>query len=120
MCTLQHVTRSRVPERDGARVAKPCCSLGAVPIEALDLLRESHERIAHIEVRDTVSQFAVVYLPMGHAHLLLGQLDEAEKLADRVVKSYSPRLGLVPHACQLLGDIATRRDESDATASEAH
>jgi len=70
-------------------------------------------------VRDADSFFAGVYLPMGRAHLLLGQVDEAEKLADRVVKSYSSRLGYMPHACQLLGDIATDRDELDATVGEA-
>jgi tetratricopeptide (TPR) repeat protein len=88
-------------------------------VEALNLLRESHERIAQIEGRHP-SLFAEVYVAMGRALLLLGQVDEAEKLADRVVKSSSSRLGLVPYACQLLGDIATHRVELDATASEAH
>jgi hypothetical protein len=63
---------------------------------------------------------AGVYGIMGRTHLLLGQLDDAEKWADRVVKSYSSRRGLVPHAFQLLGDIATERDELDAVAGEAH
>jgi tetratricopeptide (TPR) repeat protein len=86
-------------------------------VEALDLHRENQELIAHIEVRDPL---AGVYLIMGHAHLLLGQVDEAERLADLVVKSCSSRLGHVAHACRLLGDVATHRDELDATASEAH
>jgi predicted ATPase/class 3 adenylate cyclase len=84
-------------------------------VEALDLLRENHELMAHIEVRD-----AGVYLVMGHAHLLLGQVDEAQRLADLVVESCSSRLGHVAHACRLLGDVATHRDELDATASETH
>jgi tetratricopeptide (TPR) repeat protein len=109
------------------RILPLCIALSAMAqaqlgrrVEALDLLRENHELMAHIEVRDAVSQFSAMYLPMSHAHLLLGQVDEAEKLADQFGKSYSSRLGYVAQACRLLGDIATERDELNATANEAH
>src|SRR5262249_41140280 len=86
-------------------------------VEALDLLGENRERI---EVRDPAHQIGLVYLPMGHAHLLLGQLDEAERLADRFVKFNSSQLGFTAYAYQLLGDIATDPNQFNADDGEAN
>ena len=81
--------------------------------EALDRLREAERLVERIEVRDTVSHFGWVYLSMGRACLLLGQLDAAKHLGRRVVESFSSRFGYVAHALLLLADIATHRDQFD-------
>jgi tetratricopeptide (TPR) repeat protein len=86
-------------------------------VEALDLLREAQELIGDIETREAM---AGLFVSMGYTHLLLGQMDEAERLANLFIKSSSRSIGHVSRARQLLGDIATQRDESNVTAGEAH
>ena len=57
---------------------------------------------------------------LGRAWLLLGRLDEAQRLAERAVE-YSPRHpGSVAHAQHLFGDIATHPDRCDDERGEVH
>jgi tetratricopeptide (TPR) repeat protein len=88
--------------------------------EAINRLRESEELVERIEVRDTVTHFGRVYLSMGRACLLLGQLDEAKRLGSRVAEAFSSRFGYSADASHLLGDIATHTDRFDAKTGEAH
>jgi hypothetical protein len=57
---------------------------------------------------------------LGRACLLLGRLDEARRLGDRVVESSARQPGFAAHALHLLGDIATHPDRFDAGRGEAH
>jgi tetratricopeptide (TPR) repeat protein len=60
------------------------------------------------------------YQSMGRAALLLGRLDEAQRLGERAV-TFSPfRQSDVAHALHLLGDIASHPDRFDAESAEAH
>jgi transcriptional regulator with AAA-type ATPase domain/tetratricopeptide (TPR) repeat protein len=60
------------------------------------------------------------YQSLGRAALLLGRLDEAQRLGERAV-TYSPfRLSDEAHALHLLGDIASHPDRFDAARGEAH
>jgi hypothetical protein len=56
---------------------------------------------------------------MGRSCLLLGQLDEARNLSDRVVESVPHQPGYAALALHLLGDIATHPDRFDAERGEA-
>jgi DNA-binding SARP family transcriptional activator/tetratricopeptide (TPR) repeat protein len=59
-----------------------------------------------------------VYYSLGRACLLLGRLDEAQRLADRAVETALGRSDFVPYALHLLGDIATDPDRFDAESGE--
>src|SRR5207344_3112642 len=60
------------------------------------------------------------YCSLGRAGLLLGRLDEAQRLADRAIESSPRHHGFAAHALRLLGDIATHPDRFDAERGEAH
>ena len=57
---------------------------------------------------------------MAHASLLLGQLDEARSLGNRVVESFAAQPGFVAHALHLLGNIASHPDRFDAEGAEGN
>jgi tetratricopeptide (TPR) repeat protein len=61
-----------------------------------------------------------VISPVGRACLLLGRLDEAQRLGQRAIE-FSPRYTrFTAHAEHLLGDIATHPDRFDAESGEAY
>ncbi|SRR6266849_547324 len=60
-----------------------------------------------------------VYLNLGRACLLLGRLDEAQRLGHCVVESFVSEPGLTPAALHMLGDIASHPDRFDAECGEA-
>ncbi len=91
------------------------------PGEALNRLREGKEILDRFDARGIVGglrEWAVHSL--GRACLLLGRLDEARRLGDRVVESSARQPGFAAHALHLLGDIATHPDRFDAERGEAH
>src|SRR4029434_9260061 len=60
------------------------------------------------------------YHLLGRTCLLLGRIDEAQRLGARAVESSPCHPGFAAHALHLLGDIATHPDRFDAERSEAH
>jgi tetratricopeptide (TPR) repeat protein len=87
--------------------------------EALNRLSESERLLKCQQAAGIVGYRGWVYHAMGRACLLLGRLDEAHDLADRVVETSRQHPGFAAHAQQLLGDIATQPDRSDAEGGEA-
>jgi len=85
--------------------------------EALNRLREGEQLLESQAVRGSSGGRGLAYHSLGRACLLLGRLDEAQRLGDHAVES-SP--GHVAHALHLLGDIATHPDQFDAESGEAH
>lgn len=55
----------------------------------------------------------------GTRPLLLGQLDEARRLAEQALEGSQHQRGVAGHAFCLLGDIATHPDRFDAVNGEA-
>src|SRR5262249_4232399 len=74
--------------------------------EAVNRMREAEEflRQAFVADRDWI------YHTLGRASLLLGRLDEAQRLADRAVEHSRRQPGFTADALHLLGDIATHPD----------
>jgi DNA-binding SARP family transcriptional activator/tetratricopeptide (TPR) repeat protein len=87
--------------------------------EALSRCREA-ERLLEGQPARGRAGTGWIHYSLGRACLLLGRLDEARRLANRAVESASGRLDFVPDTLQLLGDIATHPDRSDAESGEAH
>src|SRR5215470_5264909 len=88
--------------------------------EALDLLPEAEQLIERQEAWGNVGNSGWDALALGRACLLLGRLDEARRLGDRVAASVSSQPGFAAHALHLLGDIATHPDRFEAVLAEDH
>jgi tetratricopeptide (TPR) repeat protein len=87
--------------------------------EALTRLREG-ELLLECQAASRWRGVVMPYQSMGRAALLLGRLDEAQRLGERAV-TFSPfRQSDVAHALHLLGDIASHPDRFDAESAEAH
>jgi len=84
--------------------------------DALNRLREGEQLIE----REEMNQRGWTYHALGRASLLLDQLDEARRLADRTLEFSPSHLGFAAHALYLLGDIATHPDRFDAGSGEIH
>jgi tetratricopeptide (TPR) repeat protein len=88
--------------------------------EALNRLREGEHLLERLASSGAVGHRGGVYHSLGRACLLLGQLDEARRLANRAVESSPRQPGFAAYALHLLGDIATNSDQFDAESGEAH
>jgi tetratricopeptide (TPR) repeat protein len=89
--------------------------------EARRALRETEQLIRRIEVRDTVSHFSWgVYLSMGQANLIMGELDQARRFGARILDFFSSRFGYLAHAFRLLGDIASCSAPVDTGTAEIY
>jgi len=87
--------------------------------EATSRLREGEELLERYAARGHVSNLAWACYQLGHACLLLGRLDEAQRLGDRTLASSPRHPGFAAHARHLLGDVATHPDRFDAESGEA-
>ena len=87
--------------------------------EALNRLREG-ERLLEGQAARGFGVLAGTCYTLGRACLLLGRLDEAQRLGDRAVESSPSQPGYAAHALHLLGDIATHPDRFDAKSGEVH
>jgi tetratricopeptide (TPR) repeat protein len=88
--------------------------------EALNRIREGEQLLERQAASGMVSHLPWAYGSLGRACLLLGRLDEAQRLGDRALE-FSPRLpGFAAHVLHLLGDIATHPDRFDAEMGETH
>jgi class 3 adenylate cyclase/tetratricopeptide (TPR) repeat protein len=88
--------------------------------EAQDRVREGEQLLEHQMLRRIVGHRSWAYGAVGRACLLLGQLDEARRLANRAVESAWRQPGFTAHAFCLLGDIATHPDLFDAESGVVH
>jgi tetratricopeptide (TPR) repeat protein len=86
--------------------------------EARNRLREGEQLLEYQVARGIVGQRVSGYHSMGRACLVLGQLDEARRLADRAIESSSGNHGFVAYARHLLGDVAAHPDRFDAERGE--
>jgi class 3 adenylate cyclase/tetratricopeptide (TPR) repeat protein len=84
--------------------------------EALTRFRECEQLLEHLASRGVVF---TPYGSLGRAALLLGRLDEAQTLGERVLERSPSRHGVVATALHLLGDIATHPDRFDAESGAA-
>ena len=88
--------------------------------EALHRLQEGEQLLERRAARGVVAWQGGAYHALGRAALLLGRLDEAQRLGDRAVESSPAQATFLAPALHLLGDIATRPERFDAERGEAH
>jgi class 3 adenylate cyclase/tetratricopeptide (TPR) repeat protein len=88
--------------------------------QALSLLREGERLLELQEKSGNIGMSGWMYEPLGRTCLLLGRLDEARRLGDRVIEFLPGQLGSRAYALHLLGDIATHPDWFDAGSGEAY
>jgi tetratricopeptide (TPR) repeat protein len=87
--------------------------------EATSRLQEGEALLERYVAGGHVSNLPLVCYPLGRACLLLGRLDEAQRLGERALASSQRHPGFAAHALHLLGDIATHPDHFDAELGEA-
>ena len=87
--------------------------------EATSRLREGEELLERYAAGGHVSNVVWACYPLGRACLILGWLDEAQRLGDRALASSPRHPGFAAHALHLLGDIATHPDRFNAESGEA-
>jgi DNA-binding SARP family transcriptional activator/tetratricopeptide (TPR) repeat protein len=88
--------------------------------EAEKRLREGEEILALHAARGIVAACAQAYHALGRANLVLGRLDEAQRLADRVGETSPCHPGFAAWGWHLRGDIASHPDRLDAEQADAH
>jgi len=88
--------------------------------EGLSRLREGEHLLEREPARGNVGFLGSFYVALGRAALVLGRLDDAQRLGDRAVESSPRQPGYAAHALLLLGDIATHPDRFDAERGETH
>jgi tetratricopeptide (TPR) repeat protein len=88
--------------------------------EALSRLREGEQLLERQVVRGIVVNLGWDYHSLGRACLLLGRLDEAQRLALRAVEFSPSQPGYGAWALHLIGDIGAHPDRFDAERGEAH
>jgi len=88
--------------------------------EGLSRLREGEHLLEREPARGNLGFLGWFYVGLGRAALVLGRLDDAQRLGDRAVESSPRQLGFAAHALHLLGDIATHPDRFDAERGLAH
>ena len=88
--------------------------------EALDRIREAEQLLEGQAARGIVGHRGWGYSAVGHACLLLGRFDEAQRLGERAVEASKRQPGFAAHAQRLLGDIATHPNRFDLESGTAH
>jgi class 3 adenylate cyclase/tetratricopeptide (TPR) repeat protein len=88
--------------------------------EALQRLEEGEQLLTRGAARGMVFNHGSCYRPLGRACLLLGRLDDAQRLGTRAAESSALQPGHEAHALHLLGDIATTPTWFDAERGETH
>jgi tetratricopeptide (TPR) repeat protein len=87
--------------------------------DALPLLDQTLERVA---IGGHIMNLALVLIELSEALLLVGRVDEASALAERLrgLSRTHTGLGYQAHACRLLGDVAMRREPPDVDQAAGH
>jgi DNA-binding SARP family transcriptional activator len=88
--------------------------------EALDRLRECEQLLERHASNGIIGWSGWDYHLLGHASLMLGRLDDAERLGHRALERSPRHPGFAAHAMHLLGDIAIQPDRFDAERGETH
>jgi class 3 adenylate cyclase/tetratricopeptide (TPR) repeat protein len=88
--------------------------------EALNRVREGEHLLEHQAARGIVGHRGWAYEALSRACLMLGRLNEAQRLAHRSLESSQRQPGFAAHARRLLGDIGTHPDRLDAETGAAH
>jgi class 3 adenylate cyclase/tetratricopeptide (TPR) repeat protein len=88
--------------------------------EALNRLLEGEQLLEGQTARGVVLLRGWDYHSLGRAYLVLGRLDEAQRLGARALESSRVHPGFAAHTLHLLGDIATHADRSDAEFGESY
>jgi tetratricopeptide (TPR) repeat protein len=88
--------------------------------EALNRVREGERLLELHAASGIVGHRSWAYQALGRACLLLGRLDEAQRLGYLSVEFAHNQPGFRAHALRLLGDLATHPDQFDAESGEAH
>jgi class 3 adenylate cyclase/tetratricopeptide (TPR) repeat protein len=88
--------------------------------EALGRLREGDRLAESAASKGIGGHRSSMYHSLGHAALLLGRLDDAQRLGQRALESSTSHPGFTAHALHLLGDIANHPERFDAASGEAH
>jgi tetratricopeptide (TPR) repeat protein len=85
--------------------------------EVLNRLREGGQLLEDQVARGVIH--GLPYHALGRAYLLLGRLDDAQRLGECAVESSPHQPGHAAHALHLLGDIASHPGRFDAQIGEA-
>jgi tetratricopeptide (TPR) repeat protein len=88
--------------------------------EALSRVREGEHLLERQAAMGIVGHRGWAYEALSRASLMLGRLDEAQRLANRSLASSQRQPGFAAHARRLLGDIATHPDRINAETGAAH
>jgi class 3 adenylate cyclase/tetratricopeptide (TPR) repeat protein len=88
--------------------------------EAAKRIQEAEQLLERQAARGIVGHRGWSYHAVGHACLLLGRLDDAQRLAERAVETSQRQPGFAAHAVRLLGDIAAHPDRFDADRVAEH
>jgi class 3 adenylate cyclase/tetratricopeptide (TPR) repeat protein len=88
--------------------------------EALKRVGEGEDLLERQTARGIAGHRGWGYHAVSRACLLLGRLDEAQRLGERSLESSQRQPGFAAHTLNLLGDIATHPDRFDAESGAAH
>jgi class 3 adenylate cyclase/tetratricopeptide (TPR) repeat protein len=88
--------------------------------EALKRVQEAEQLLERQAARGIVGHRGWAYHAAGRACLVLGRLDDAQRLAERAVESSRRQPGFTAHALRLLGDIAAHPDRFDGDRVAGH
>ena len=101
-----------------ASCARAVAHLGDLP-EALERRREAEQMLEERSGRGESGR-GWIYYSLGRASLVLGRLDDAERLAGMALDAASERTDFVPDTLHLLGDVALDPGRFDAERAESH
>jgi len=88
--------------------------------EGLSRLREGEQLLERRAARGGVGSLGQYYRRLGRAALVLGRLDDAQRLGHRGLEPFPRQPGFAAHAFHLLGDIATHPERFDAERGETY
>ena len=86
--------------------------------EATNRLREAEELVEQQVARGSLFYVAEIPCALGRASLLLGRIEEAERLAKRAIEEAAARPVMAPVALWLLADIASHPEHLDLKEGE--
>jgi class 3 adenylate cyclase/tetratricopeptide (TPR) repeat protein len=86
--------------------------------EAANRLREAEELVEQQVARGSFFHVAWIYHALGRACLLLGRIEDAQRLAERATEEAATRPVMAPVALWLLADIASHPDRLDLKEGE--
>src|SRR5262249_6200985 len=88
--------------------------------EGLSRLREGEHLLERAAARGNLGYLGWFYVALGRAALLLGRLDDAQRLGERAMESSPRQPGFAAHALLLLGASAPPPDRFVAGRGEPH